>query len=316
MKTLNNIWDEITSTSNIENAYKRAKKGKSHYSQVKEIENNHKAFLGDLRSSLINNTYQTSTYQVSRIICGGKERILHKLPFYPDRIAHHAFMNVVSPFWYRTLIRDTYQSIPGRGTSDGFRRVRKAVQSGEFKYALKIDVVKYYPSLTHDITLNPDLYRIRDSKAYSFLENLILSLDFLPLGNHPSQGIGNLVLSPLDWYCKQDLGIKAYFRYCDDIVLLSSNKEDLKEWRFRIEDYLNGIGLEIKDNSEIYDIHNNYLDFIGYRFNSKETLLRKQISNNYKQALKERNLPSLASYKGWLDSIRANNLLKLSESLL
>lgn len=34
-----------------------------------------------------------------------KERIIYRLPYYPDRIAHHAIMNVVKYIWTKSLIQ-------------------------------------------------------------------------------------------------------------------------------------------------------------------------------------------------------------------
>lgn len=44
-----------------------------------------------------------------------KERIIYRLPYYPDRIAHHAIMNVVKDIWTKSFIHNTYSCIEGRG---------------------------------------------------------------------------------------------------------------------------------------------------------------------------------------------------------
>lgn len=40
---------------------------------------------------------------------------LYRLPYYPDRIAHHAIMNVVKDIWTKSFIHNTYSCIEGRG---------------------------------------------------------------------------------------------------------------------------------------------------------------------------------------------------------
>ena len=99
---------------------------------------------------LLNKTFTTSAYDVEDRFDGRKMRTIYKLPYYPDRIVQHAMLNIVGPILVKTFIRDTFQSIQGRGTHDAARRVKKLVRSENCpKYALKIDVRKYYPSANH-----------------------------------------------------------------------------------------------------------------------------------------------------------------------
>jgi hypothetical protein len=47
---------------------------------------------------LINHTYKTFEYFTFKLY-EPKERIIFKLPYFPDRIVHHAIMNVMEPLW-------------------------------------------------------------------------------------------------------------------------------------------------------------------------------------------------------------------------
>lgn len=307
MKTLNNIWDDVISIPNLTSAHHYARKGKSKYRSVKSVNRNETKIIKKLHDQLKSGSYRTSSYEVETRMCGDKERVLHKLPYYPDRIAHRAFLNLVEPTWTKSYIRDTFQSIKGRGTSDCFRRVKKGVQEGKPKFGRKLDIVKFYPNLAHSITLNPNLYRIKDTKALDFLFEIIQSLPFLPLGNSPSQPIGNLTITPLDWFCKQQLKIRYYYRYCDDIVFLSDSEEELDNFQNSIQGWLWNLGLDSRV-SETINLSSDYLDFVGFRINHRKILLRKSISAKFKQAVKSRNYPSLASYYGWCKTANAQNL--------
>lgn len=59
------------------------------------------------RESLINGTYKTSGYRQKKIY-EPKERTIYILPFYPDRIVHHAIMNILEPIWDKLFISDSY----------------------------------------------------------------------------------------------------------------------------------------------------------------------------------------------------------------
>lgn len=63
---------------------------------------------------LISGEYKTSNYDIFKIY-EPKEREIYRLPFFPDRIVHHAFMNILEPIWVKMFIKTTYSCIKGRG---------------------------------------------------------------------------------------------------------------------------------------------------------------------------------------------------------
>ena len=60
----------------------------------------------------------------------------------------------------------------------------------------------------------------------------------IPVGNLTSQLFANIYLDALDQFIKHELGVEAYIRYMDDFVILSPDKEQLRSWRARIEQFL------------------------------------------------------------------------------
>ena len=60
--------------------------------------------------------YKTSTYR-HRIIYEPKQRDIYMLPFYPDRIIHHAVMNIIEPIWDRRMYYHSYSCRKGKGIS-------------------------------------------------------------------------------------------------------------------------------------------------------------------------------------------------------
>lgn len=81
-----------------------------------------------------------------------------------------------------------------------------------------------------------------------------------------------------DRWVKEELKIKYYYRYADDIVLLSDNKNQLRNWVLAIKVYLtNVLELKLKDNYQIYPVESRGIDFVGYVCYHDHTLLRKSI---------------------------------------
>lgn len=304
---------------NLRLAHKNAKKGKNNYQEVKMVDIDPDLYLSTLYNSLKDKTFRNSEYEViTRETDSGKVREIYKLPYYPDRIVHHAILQVVGDIWYKSLIRDTYSSIKGRGIHDGVKRIKKAlVDRDNTIYCLKLDVKKYYQSINNEKLKTVIRGKIKDQDLLWLLDEIIDSTDGVPIGNYLSQYFGNIYLSGLDHYCKSK--IKYYFRYCDDIVILHKDKAFLHEFFKEIETWLNSIKLEVKGNWQIFPVDKRGIDFLGYRFFHDYVLLRKSIRKKLQKLIhrirkKHEQLPtssiinSVMSYYGWFKYANCKNL--------
>ena len=101
-KRLNNLYDKICDLENIEEADNKARKCKrSQYGVVKHDKNRREENL-DLHIKLTFGGYKTSEYSTFKVY-EPKERLIFRLPYYPDRITHHAIMNVMEPIWMKMV---------------------------------------------------------------------------------------------------------------------------------------------------------------------------------------------------------------------
>ncbi len=316
------LYEKVYNLDNIKLAHKNAKKGKLHYKEVKMVDKLPDKYFNNIYNLLKNKTYKNSKYKIIiKKTDNGKIRKIYKLPYYPDRIIHHAIIQIVNEIWYKSLIRDTYSSIKGRGIYDGFKRIKKSLIDKEnTKYCLKLDIKKYYPSINNEILKKIIRNKIKDKDLLWLLDEIINSTEGLPIGNYLSQYFGNLYLSGLDHYCKNEIKIKYYFRYADDIVILHKDKKFLHEIKKEIELYLNkNLKLQLNKNWQIFPIDKRGIDFLGYKFFHDYILLRKSIKKkfikNIKNIIKNHNklkwtkiVHSTMSYYGWFKNINCKNL--------
>jgi len=96
MKRTGNLYQRIISIENLIEADKTAKKGKAKQYGVQLHNKNQKPNILKLHEMLKSKTYQTSTYDIFKVY-EPKEREVYRLPYFPDRITHHAIMNVLEP---------------------------------------------------------------------------------------------------------------------------------------------------------------------------------------------------------------------------
>jgi retron-type reverse transcriptase len=318
MKRVTNLYKQIISIENLRAAEAKARKGKQWQYGVFVFDKNPQGNLLLLHEMLANRTYRTSPYTIFKVY-EPKERDVYRLPYFPDRILHHAIMNVLEPLFVSVFTADTYSCIKKRGIHAAANAVKLALRDAPgTQYCFKMDITKFYPSVNHDILKQLIRRKIKDADLLGLLDEIIDSADGLPIGNYLSQYLANFYLTYFDHWIKEEQLVKYYFRYADDLVFLSSNKEQLHILFSRIKLYLNEtLKLQIKKNYRIFPVRCG-IDFVGYVFFHTHTRLRKGIKQNFARMLaKKPTTASIASYNGWLKHCNANHLTKtlLHESI-
>ena len=143
------------------------------------------------------------------------------------------------------------------------------------------------------------IYLIIDSSAESGV----------PIGNYTSQWFANFYLQDLDHYIKEQLKVKYYVRYMDDMLLFHRNKKELHKIRIALNEFLEKEKLKIKENWQLFKVGSRPLDFIGYRFYRGYTTLRDsnflRIKRRIKKVYKKKKMDymdacAIISYIGWL----------------
>ena len=328
MKRIGNLYDKVISLENLHLADEKARKGKLKSYGVRIHDANREANLLALHETLKNGTFKTSKYHIFTIY-EPKERFIYRLPYYPDRILHHAIMNVLEPIWVSVFNKNTYSCIKNRGIHKCAKDVKQALKQDPdgTRYCLKIDVRKFYPSIDHETLKKVVRRKIKDVRLLALLDEIIDSTDGVPIGNYLSQYFANLFLAYFDHWLKEEKRVKYYWRYADDIVILAPNKDTLHELLHDIRAYLrDNLKLSVKRNYQVFPVDSRGIDFLGYVFYHSHTLLRKAIKQKLCRRVaklnKRKNAPTKESYKqqicswwGWCKYCDSINLMnKLSKT--
>lgn len=312
MKRLNNLYPLIYSLENLALADAKASKGKSGQYGVQAHNRNQKANLEALHLLLKDKTYKTSAY-TTFTIHEPKERLIFRLPYFPDRILHHAIMNVLEPVFKAMFTADTYSCIKGKGihaAADAVREALKDIQGT--RYCLKMDIRKFYLSIDHVVLKQLLRRKFKDHDLLSLLDGIIDSAAGIPIGNYLSQYFANYHLTRFDYWLKQNKAVKYYFRYADDLVILADNKPYLHKLLADIRQYLAAeLKLTVKDNYQVFPVAARGIDFVGYVFYHTHTRLRKRIKQNFARTIARRPwAPSVAAYWGWAKHCNSIHLMK------
>jgi len=307
MKRHDDLWEKFISPENFSLALANAVRGRKNKPEIALFLKNAAENLESVRQMVARGEFRTAPYRTIEVH-DPKKRTIYILPFSPDRLVHHAIMNIAAPIWQAQFVRDSHACIKGRGQHSASRRAMEFCRKNE--YVLNCDIRKFYPSISHDKMFEIVRKSIRDEKMLALFHDIIHSIPGgknIPIGNLCSQWMGNLFLHELDMFAKHKLRAKCYIRYSDDFSLFSNDKAQLREWREEIRGFIAGLGLTFS-KCEIFPVSNG-LDFVGYRHFRNFVMLRKRTLKrikkrmgklNAQRAASERARGQVAAALGWL----------------
>lgn len=297
------LFQKIVDIENLKQAIWNASKKKRSRRSVRRILDDVDFYALKLQNMLINNEFTPTISTVKIINCAkqGKHRTVYVAPFYPDLCVQWAVIQVIEqPILSKGMYRYSCGSIPGRGISDARRTIEKWVQKDTMytKYCLQVDIHKFFPSINCGILKNMFRKHIKDYNTLRLIENIIDVQDKgVPMGFFTAPWFANFYLQEFDHFVKEQLRVKYYIRYTDDMLFFGNNKKKLHKVLNVVVDYLNSIGLEVNDNWQVYKVNSRPVDFVGYRYFRDHTEIRKKTSLRFKRRVKKASKKTSWNYK-------------------
>jgi hypothetical protein len=248
MKRVGYLTDAIADMDNLRLAFWKSKKKKSGKEEVR-------AFGADLDRNLLSLSEEISSGSVSVgaysyfKVYDPKERLICAASF-RERVVHHAIMTVGAPVFERFQISDSYATRRMKGQFAALERVKSWI--GDGLWFCKLDARKYFDSIDHEILYKQLCGKFKDGRLLNIFRQIIGSYAAspgrgVPIGNLTSQYFANFYLAHLDHFAKENLGVKRYARYMDDVVMLHPSKEKLLDLAGEVRGYCGGeLGLELK----------------------------------------------------------------------
>jgi retron-type reverse transcriptase len=323
----------IVAWENLLEAYRKAARGKRHRDSAARFEHQLADHLLDLQEELQSRHYQPGSY-LHFYIHEPKQRKISAAPF-RDRVVHHALCNVIEPWFERRFIADSYANRTGKGTHRAVNRLQQFAR--RYRYVLRLDIVKHFPSIDHAILYNILAQTIHDDDVLWLVQTIIasgagvLSEEYsmqwfpgddllaalrprgLPIGNLTSQFWSNCYLGPLDHFIKRELRCPAYLRYVDDMALLSNSKRELWRWKQAIVDRLATLRLTVHPQAQVASVENG-IPWLGFNVYPDHRRVKARNVRNFSRRLRERWREYCAgeisfaefdtSVQGWINHVR------------
>ncbi len=238
MRRAANLFDQIHEPENLRLAFHKAARGRRGQAVVREFADG----LDDRISEMVR-AISEGILSVGRfhqfLIRDPKERVI-TAPCFEERVLHHAIMNVCEPILDRWLIDDTFACRAGKGREAAILRAQHFTR--DTAWCLKLDVRKFFGSISHQPLLDLLEKRFKDQKLLQLLTKIVTAYRGeigigLPIGSLTSQHFANFYLGWLDRFVKETLRIRGYVRYMDDMVLWHSSREALVEIHDRCTEF-------------------------------------------------------------------------------
>ncbi len=266
MRRAGNLFEHVVDRENLRLAVSKALRGKRCRSDARQFVAKLDEQLDWMRSGLVRGDFPLGVYHQFTIF-DPKERLI-TAPCFPERVLHHAIVNVCEPVFERWLIADSFACRRGKGRLAALSRSRS--YAARFPFFLKLDVRKYFASVSHEILTNNLERLFKDQRLLGLLNRIITSFDAspargLPIGSLTSQHFANFYLGLFDRFVKEQLRVKGYVRYMDDCALWGESAAELRGWLDASRVFLSTqLGLDLKAEPYINRSRHG-LDFLGCR---------------------------------------------------
>lgn len=291
-KRKNNVWKKCITFSKLLLAHNRAKKGKRFREEVIRFEMNLEENLMTIGKELLLGTYKFGDFREFTIY-EPKERKIKVLP-YRDRIVHQLYVEeCLKPIFVKDFISDSYACIKERGVQQAVNKLKKYMRRMKYKndsyYILKCDIKKFFYNVDHDLLYEVLKRRIKDKDFLEFSKKIIYCNDErcgIPIGNYTSQYFANIYLNVLDKYVKERLKIECYVRYMDDFVILLKSKQECRDVKNKLKNFLKEMKLELNPKTNYFK-NEQGVNFCGYKLYEDKTLLRGKNKTRLKRWFKK-----------------------------
>lgn len=288
MKRANGIFEQIIERENLRTAFYRAAKGRRHYATVRQ-------FADDLEANLKVMGEQIESASVSLgqstqfTIRDPKPRTI-TAPCFRERVLHHAVINICEPVFERSLIADTFACRTGKGRIACLNRAKQFSMS--FGRAVKMDVRKYFDSISHDTLKSLLRRRFKDRRLLELLDRIVDCHETsagrgLPIGSLSSQHFANFYLSRLDRFVKESLRVRGYVRYMDDFVFWAPDSFRLTEVSEAVSGFLSSeLQLTVKPITRTYATRHG-IPMLGCRVFPTHLTLHRRSRSRFRARMRE-----------------------------
>lgn len=348
VQTLRNKFGELSSFENLWRAYGKARRGKRYGEPAAHFDQRAEERILALQRELRAGTYRPGEAH-HFFIHEPKRRKISAAPL-RDRVVHHALVNVLEPFYEARFSAASFACRKGKGTHAAVDRAHWGVRN--CRWLLKGDVVKFFPSVDHEVlrgllwrhVADPDVRRLADlilaagqdvladerEPAWFPDDDLLAPAERscgLPIGNLTSQFFANVLLNELDQFVHREIQPREYVRYSDDFILFDDDPAKLQDARRRLDAFMAGLRLRLHARKTCIRPASQGVAFLGFRLTPTTRRVGRAAISRFRKRMRRRRNERVrgqgvdprrvtASIRGWLAHVAHANSRALVREVL
>jgi hypothetical protein len=303
--SMSSDFERITDLSNLWRCWLKTRKGKFGKNRVQRFDVDAMKYLVSIQQRLRDDTFRFGPYRYFEVV-DKKRRDVVDSPM-KDRVVHRMIYDHLAPRWNQRFIHDSYGNIKGKGTLKALQCAAEFARKPCNLYALQLDISKFFYSVPHDVLLDAVLRHEGDQRIRDLLIRLVDSFytddrydalfeedsayrsrrdKGMPLGNLTSQLFCNILLNDFDHFVKEQIGLRFYLRYVDDILVFGDNTRTLHEIADHLTEYLYGLGLQVHPQKRSVRPVTSGIPYLGMIIWPNHLSAGKRLRRNYHRALR------------------------------
>lgn len=273
-------YEEVFSYENLLASAKKCTRGVMWKASTQNMWQDRYSVVAKLHDELMDGKYKSKGFKTFYVNERGKTRKIQAVHI-TERIVQKTLREYcLKPTLEPRLIYDNTASIEGKGTHFAIARFKKHLATHVRKHGvsggiLSIDFHNYFGSIDHEIMKSQLRKVIDDDRLYEISAYFIDCFDGdagLGLGSEVSQTFAMYYPNSMDHYIKEQLHIRGYGRYNDDMYLIHEDPEYLKCCLKEIRKIIASLKLqENPKKTQLHIIGKESVTFLKRRFSVSDT---------------------------------------------
>ncbi len=290
--------EEVVSRENMQQAWQQVKANKGAPGiddmTITDYPDFAKANWAGIKASLLDGTYTPSPVKRVEIPkdSGGTRPL--GIPTVSDRVIQQAIAQVLVPIFDPYFSESSFGFRPGRSAHQAVRKVVGLIGKG-YRYAVDIDLVKFFDTVDHDVLMHRISRRVTDKGILKLIGKYLRAgvvvngrlnktSKGVPQGGPLSPLLSNILLDDLD----KELEKRGhqFCRYADDLILLVKSKRSGERVMESISRFLEKkLKVQVnRDKSRVVKAEKSI--FLGFTFTGKRLTVSEKSLTKCKNELR------------------------------
>jgi RNA-directed DNA polymerase len=285
LRRIGHLFEQIVEFGSLCDAARRAARGLRGRRSVAAFMVDLEPEVLALQRELVAGSYRPRPFRTF-VITDPKPRTISAAAF-RDRLVHHAVCAAMEPVFERYAIHDSYACRRGKGNHAAVRRVQAL--SRRMPWYGKLDVRHFFENVDLEVLMDMLRRRFKDRRALDLVQVVLdagarVPGKGLPIGNLTSQHFANLYLGHMDHIALEELRIRGWVRYMDDVILFGSDREIVGRHQVEVERYLaTRLRLVIRAEATIIAPVHVGIPFLGFRIWPRQVRLDRSRARRFRE---------------------------------